>query len=234
MRMDWLAWTTGLLPVAGVAACAYLSMRLGLIPSCNPLLDGCTSISATGRTFPADLLFRAFILPTAVFTGLFWFAAWYWLRRLGAAPGAALHFVPACGLLAAIFLVVYVSFLGTDGDVYRFMRRFGVFHYFAFTYLAQLLMVRAMYRLPAVPIPERRWMLLLCSGMLVIGMAAILLDLARWDTTRIDNIIEWNGSLLLMAVFWLCAVAWRRTRYRLVPETRRPGARGGTRFPRHR
>lgn len=220
MRMDWLAWTTGLLPIAGTAACAYVSMRLGLVPSCNPLLDGCTSISATGRHFPADMLFRAVMLPAAVFTALFWFAAWNWLKRLGAAPGAALHAVPAFGVLAGVFLVVYVSFLGTDGDVYRFLRRFGVFHFFAFTYLAQLLMLRALYRLPGTRIPERRWMLLLCTGMLVIGMAAVFLDLAQWDTSRLDNIIEWNGSLLLMAVIWLTAIAWRRTRYRLVPEVR--------------
>lgn len=223
MHLHWLAWITGLLPFAGTAASAWIAMNLGLVPSCNPFWDGCTSISATGRHFPASLVFRAALLPAAAFTALFWLAAWRWLRQLGAPSRAAVHAVPVIGCLGAVALVIYVSFLGTDSEVYGFLRRFGVIHYFTLNYLAQLLVVRALYRLPGRPIPERRWMLLLCTGMLVIGLAAILLDLARFDTSRIDNVIEWNGALLLMALFWLCASAWRRTRYRFVTEVRRRG-----------
>lgn len=220
MRMGWLAWISGLLPITGTAASGIIAMQLGLVPACNPFLEGCTSISATGREFPASLAFRATMLPAAAFMAMFWVAAWHWLRRLGAPSSITLHAIPAAGLVAALFLIVYVTFLGTQSEVYSFMRRFGVIHFFAFTYLAQLLIVRVLYRLPGPSLPERRWMLGFCAALLALGLASILVDLTHWDTNEVENVLEWNGALLLMAMFPLCALAWRRTDFRLTPQTR--------------
>ena len=44
------------------------------------------------------------------------------------------------GVTGALFMVLYVVFLGTDGTAYEFMRRYGVTVYFSFTALAQLLL----------------------------------------------------------------------------------------------
>lgn len=213
--LGWLAWLTGLLPILGVTASAYIAMSQGLVPACNPFLEGCTSVSATGRQFPASLAFRAALLPAAALTALFWLACWHWLRHLGSPGGLGVHLIPLAGLLAGVFLVVYVSFLGTESDIYSFMRRFGVIHYFSMTFLGQLLVTRAVYRLPGPPLGPRRMMLALCTAMLVLGLASILVDLAAWDTDAVENIMEWNGALLMMFFFPTVAWAWQRTGFRL-------------------
>lgn len=223
MRIGWLAWLTGVLPVAGVTTSAYIAMSGGLVPACNPFLEGCTSISATGRYFPASLAFRAALLPAAALTALFWLAAWRWLRALGAPGGPGLHVIPVTGVLAGLFLVLYVSFLGTDTDTYSFLRRFGVIHYFSMTLLSQLLLTRALYRLPGSAPGPRRVMLALCGMMLVLGLASVLIDLAERDTNAVENIMEWNGALLMMAFFPAVARAWRRTGFRLRFETGQAG-----------
>lgn len=215
MRMGWIAWATGLLPVAGVAVSAWIAMDQGLVPACNPFVEGCTSISATGRHFPADLAFRAALLPAAGLTAVFWLVCWQWLRSLGAPGGPGLHAIPVTGVLAALFLVVYVTFLGTQTEIYSFLRRFGVIHYFSMTYLSQLLATRALYRLPGVPVPARRSMLGLCLALLVLGLASILIDLVRWDTNAVENAMEWNGALLMMAFFPAAARGWRQSGFRL-------------------
>lgn len=219
MRIDWLAWLTGLLPVIGVVVSTWIAMSHGLVPACNPLLEGCTSISATGRYFPASLAFRAAVLPTAALTVLFWLASWQWLKSIRAPGRLAINIIPVTGTLAAIFLVIYVSFLGTDGDVYRFMRRFGVIHYFSMTYLSQLLLTRGLYHHPKAPLGPRRLMVGLCAAMLGLGLVAILVDLAAWDTNPVENVMEWNGGLLMMAFFPATAWAWQRTGFRLRVQT---------------
>lgn len=219
MRIGWLAWLTGLLPTAGVVASAWISMSQGLVPTCNPLLEGCTSISATGRYFPASLAFRAALLPAAALTVLFWLAGWRWLQVLGAPGRFAVNVIPVTGTLAAVFLVVYVSFLGTDGDFYSFMRRFGVIHYFSLTYLSQLLLTRGLYHYPGAPTGPCRLMVGLCAAMLVLGLIAVLVDLVAWDTNPVENVMEWNGALLMMLFFPVVAWAWRRTGFRFRPET---------------
>lgn len=224
MRIGWLAWLTGLLPVIGVVASSWIAMSQGLVPACNPLLEGCTSVSATGRYFPASLAFRAAVLPTAALTVLFWLASWRWLQAIGAPGRLAIHIIPVTGLLAAVFLVVYVSFLGTEGEIYRFLRRFGVIHYFSMTYLSQLLLTRGLYHHPKAPLGPCRLMVGLCTAMLGLGLASVLIDLANWDTNAVENIMEWNGGLLMMAYFPAVAWAWRRTGFRLQFDTG-PGVR---------
>lgn len=221
--LGWLAWLTGLLPIIGVVASASISMGHGLVPTCNPLFEGCASISATGRYFPASLAFRAAVLPTAALTILFWLAAWRWLRAIEAPGRFAIHVIPVTGVLAAVFLVVYVSFLGTEGDVYDFMRRFGVIHYFSMTYLSQLLVTRGLYHHPEAPLGPCRLMVGLCAAMLVLGLIAILVDLVAWDTNPVENVMEWNGGLLMMAFFPATAWAWQRTGFRLRVQTGRGG-----------
>lgn len=219
IRIGWLAWLTGLLPIAGVTASAAIAMAQGLVPACNPFLEGCSSISATGRQFPASLAFRAALLPAAALTALFWLACWQWLRSLGTPGSVGLHAIPFAGLLAGAFLVVYVSFLGTDTETYGFLRRFGVIHYFSMTLLSQLLLTRAVHRLPDAPDGPRRVMLALCAAMLALGLASVLIDLVRWDTNAVENVMEWNGALLMMFFFPTVAWAWRRTGFRLRIET---------------
>jgi hypothetical protein len=116
--------------------------------------------------------------------------------------------LPWLGLVAGVFLLLYGTFLGTEGDIYRLLRRYGVVIYFAATYLAQLMLQRALRSMPAHP--TRRGMLGVCVGMLALGIVstvvtAVVVDPALKD--RWENVLEWNlGALLTL---WFALLAWR-------------------------
>src|SRR5690606_26929280 len=115
----------------------WLSIRDGWIEGCVPYLEGCTSISRAARHGLGNHVFRLMVLPCAALVGLHWWLAARWLGRGGA--------VAWLGAVAALALAVYATFLGTDGEAYRFMRRYGVVCFFGFGYLAQLGFLRGLH-----------------------------------------------------------------------------------------
>ena len=46
-------------PIVVVHVCYLLSAHYGYVDKCNPYIEGCTSISATGRHGPSYFLFKA-------------------------------------------------------------------------------------------------------------------------------------------------------------------------------
>ncbi|MCC5867913.1 MAG: hypothetical protein JJU27_05325 [Gammaproteobacteria bacterium] len=210
-----------LLPAIGANLSMWLSQSLGLIPQCNVYLEGCASISAAGRYEPVIFFFRATMIATAVLMMLFWRLSCCWLAELGERSRTRLVVIEVIGYVAGIFLILYSTFLGTEGDAYRLMRRYGVTVFFAFSYLAQLLITGVLWhRLRAGLAPPSAWvlrlMVALCALMLLGGLASI--PAAEWalDRSAANNIIEWNLSGLLMAWFLLVWLAWRQTAFHVV------------------
>src|SRR4051794_3390233 len=125
----WSAWPlpllAGLLPLVGTVLAYSLSVRLGIVEACNPFLDGCTSISRAARHDLPNYLFRALVLPAAALQAISWLLCAAWLREVGAGATWKLRTLPLLGLAAAVFLVLYGTFLGTEGQAYRWMRRYG-------------------------------------------------------------------------------------------------------------
>ncbi len=204
-----LALACALLPVLAVHLAWWLSIADGHIPFCIPYLEGCTSISRAARHGLGNHLFRAIMLPTAMLQILLWLSVRQWLaaRHPDARAGSIL---PWLGLVAGVFLILYGTFLGTEGDVYRLLRRYGVVMYFAATFVAQLALQRALRQMPAHP--STRGMLGVCVGMLALGIisttvTAVVLDPVVKD--RWENVLEWNLGALLTLWFGLLAWRWR-------------------------
>lgn len=196
-----------LLPVLAVHLAWWLSVRDGYVPGCLPYLDGCTSISRAARHGLGNEVFRFVMLPCATLQALLWFAAGRWFRRRGWRGAAVL---PWLGLTAALFLMLYATFLGTEGEVYRLLRRYGVTVYFGATFLAQALVLRALH-------PGARGMLVVCAGMLLLGVASTVASATVTDPgfkDRVENFLEWHLGVLLTAWFLLLAGKWRRERLR--------------------
>ena len=57
MLIRGLPLITALAPLLGINIAYWMGVEYGNLPSCNPYLDGCTSISSTGRYPPGDRLF---------------------------------------------------------------------------------------------------------------------------------------------------------------------------------
>ncbi|MCP5289430.1 MAG: hypothetical protein H6931_09975 [Burkholderiaceae bacterium] len=223
-----LPLVAGLLPALASLLALWLSMHAGLVPACNPFVDGCTSISRAARHELPNHLFRALVLPAAALQALTWLLVARWLRAEGERGSAAMA---ALGLVAGAALVLYGSFLGTDGAAYRLLRHYGTAGYFGFTCLAMLLAGRAMERLARqgrVHLGRLLPHALSVLFVLLVGLG-VFNALAGWWIEdplkdRVQNVSEWWGSLMLTLVFVVLAVAWRRAGLRVVVAASRQDA----------
>jgi hypothetical protein len=215
MLIRWLPLVAGVLPFIGVHVCYAIAVQSGFLPACNPYVDGCTSISATGRYPPANLLFRAVELPFAALLVFTWYFSVEWLHTIRPTLGKSARFaILLSGTVGALALIVYVTFLGTQEPFYGFMRRFGIYFYFLGTVLAQLFTalslrsgrVAVLGRLPDV-------LLWLCLSPFALGILNLVqkevLPYATADA--LENSIEWVASILMQAYFVVLYLAWRRT-----------------------
>lgn len=228
-RPLWLIpLVAGSLPAAAGLVAFYLSVRLDLIPLCNPFVDGCVSISRAARHELPNHIFRALVLPAAVLQALTWLLSAAWLKGLGADASASLRALPLLGLLAGIFLVLYGTFLGTDGEAYRWMRRYGVVFYFGLTCICMIISAGQLFRLAqagwiAPRLRFDRVLVGLCFLLLALGLASAFSPLYTPDEQaqdRIGNALEWNGALIFTVFFVSLAWLWHASRFsaRLITE----------------
>jgi len=216
-----LPLVAGALPAVASLTALWFSIELGLIPPCNPLLDGCVSISRAGRHDLPNHIFRALVLPAAVLQGMTWMLCAAWLRGMDTETRRLLRILPWLGVLAALFLILYGTFLGTDGQAYRWMRHYGVIFYFGFTYLCMVISSGALWRLAhagLMALPARLDLLLpgLCAITLAVGLAQAFVPqfLDSEDLQdRVGNIFEWYAALSFTLYFLALAWLWRRTRF---------------------
>jgi len=222
LSLGWLAFWTGFLPLL-VVNLAYLGSALGgNIPLCFPYLQGCTSISAAGRYGLSYFFFKAGMIPAAVLLAAFWLACRHWLLALGAQDGRLVRAMVVVGCTSAAFLILYSVFLGSKGDFYNLMRRYGVTVYFSFSYLAQLMLLSRMRQLGKagqLELPDYilRGKLALAIGLLALGLGSIPISNFVVDKNRPENAVEWMFSLLMVSYYLLTWRAWRHTGFRIRP-----------------
>ncbi len=221
MNLRNIALLAAVLPFLAVHLTWLVAAGNGLVEWCNPYIDSCTSISATGRHPPASYLFRATMLPAAAVLALYWWCNYCWLRWLQPPGGRdrGLRWMLALGLLACLGLVLYVTVLGEAGDAWRFQRRAGTVLFFSFTFLAQFLL-SVQLRALAPQLPGVQWlargMWWVCCLLLALGILTVVLQ--AWDGVWYDSVedaFEWVLSLLLQANFLLGYLVWRRANWRL-------------------
>lgn len=221
MILRILPIVVGLLPIVTVFTCYSIAIDTAGLPVCNPFLDGCTSVSATGRHPPASYLFRAAMLPQSILLSAYWVFNVAWLRALQRAAGVPGHSGPTIGVIGvtgSLFLILYVTFLGTEQPFYEFMRRYGVYMYFALNVVAQLILAYKV--LPRA----REWpgtrLLRLVQVQLVLGWVPFALGVLNLvlkavleESGPAENRIEWIFAIQMQAYFVLTYFCWRETRF---------------------
>lgn len=237
MNLRIIALLAAVLPFISVHLTWLVAAGHGLVEWCNPYLDSCTSISATGRHPPASYVFRATMLPAAVVLAVYWWCNYSWLRWLQPAGESvrSLRWMLVLGLLACLGLVLYVTVLGESGVGWRFQRRAGTVLFFSFTFLSQLLFsaqLRALgSQLPRVQ-ALARLMWWVCCLLLALGVVTVFLQ--AWDDAfykSVEDAFEWVLSLLIQANFLLGYLVWRRVDWQLQfvqpePAPHAPGKQG--------
>ncbi len=212
-----LALLAGLVPAVAALLALAISVQQQWVPGCNPFVDGCTSISRAARHGLANHVFRALMLPAATLQGLVWLLAAHWLQgELG--PRRGLRWMAVLGVLAAAALVLYATFLGTEGAAYRLLRQYGTVLYFGNTCLCMLLLGQAVQGLQGLP----RWLVrshvALACMLVALGVAnAIVAALLSPDwKARTENVTEWWGALIFVLCFCALAAMWLRCGLRAV------------------
>ena len=206
MFIRGLPLITAIVPFLGINIAYWIGVEYGNLPSCNPYLDGCTSISATGRYPPGDRLFRAVMLPHSAWLVLTWYFAAHWLRSVK--PGTrADTTILISGVVGAIALIIYISYLASNDPFYEIMRRYGIYFYFLGTAIAQMGLTLSLQRSPL----QRAmfWVIVTPFGLGLLNFAqkAVLSPLNNFE-----NRIEWISTMLMQVWFVLLYLVWRRSR----------------------
>lgn len=204
-------------PVLAAHLAYVISIDGGHVPACIPYIEGCTSISRAARHGLGNHLFRLLMLPSALLLALHWWSARAWLRQMHAAPRAGRSLVWLGGF-AGLALAVYVAFLGTDGETYRWLRRHGAQLYFASAYLAQLVFLHRYRQTPGHLRGVAGGMLAIAVAMLLLGIGYTAAANAGTDEAlkdRMENLLEWHIGVLLTLWYLLQTLAWRRSEFAL-------------------
>ncbi len=196
----------------GMLAAYSASAWGGHVPDCIPHLAGCASISASGRHGAGFFIFKAAMIPAAAFYAVYWLLCDHWLRTCADAPARWRRVMLAVGLVGAAAFVLYATFLGSDGDSYRAMRRYGTVVFFGFTYLAQLLLL---YRARALfgDTPLVRAKVILCLAMLAEGLVLGALTYFVANDAWLENLTEWHVASALAFYPFLTWLMWRKTSF---------------------
>lgn len=213
----------GIAPVAGITLAYWLGVNNDVLPSCIPYVNGCTSVSATGRYMPGSLLFRAVMLPQSILLVVVWYLSAHWLRAIAPSTKAA-GAIMLSGFIGALCLVLYVTFLGTKAPFYELMRRFGIYLYFLGTAAAQLTLAIALFgHAKHNTLRSLKWiavaMLSLCGLPFVLGVLNLVLKAVLEDADTAENRIEWISALLMQGYFVVLYLAWRRTGFSVAVRT---------------
>lgn len=203
-----LPFLAGVMPLVAMFGALWLGIANGVLPDCNPLIDGCRSISATGRQPPGSFLFRIIMLPQAVLLWFVWYFATRWLVLVLPETGrATMRTILIAGFVNAFGLAVYVTFLGTSEPIYEFMRRYGIY----FTYLggavAQIAIAIALLRSSFDRIAKI--MLAMCASVFVLGILNLVLKAVLDDADAAENRIEWLATILIQLWFLVLWRCWR-------------------------
>jgi hypothetical protein len=213
-----------LVPFAAAHLAYAVSIEAGHVPACVPYLEGCTSISRAARNGLGNHLFRLLMLPSALLLALHWLSVRSWLRLHHPDPHAGrslLWLAPFAG----IALATYVAFLGTDGDIYRWLRRNGAQLYFASVYIAQLVFLHRYRQMLAQRDSDDRIGKRIAAGMLAINLIMLALGVSYTGVAnafadddlkdRMENLLEWHIGLLMTGWYLLQAAVWRRSRFHI-------------------
>ncbi|KAB8172107.1 hypothetical protein FKV24_015560 [Lysobacter maris] len=212
----WLPLLCALLPLVAGHVALWLSVRDGLVPACVPYIDGCVSISRAARHGVGNGLFKALMLPAAGLQALFWWRARRWLQLRGGRDPAEIAWL---GIVAGAFLALYTSALGSEGEIYGLLRRYGITAYFGGTFLALMALLRRMSH-DREDAPGFAALRRVAVGMLAVGLTSVAVTATLADPMareRWENRLEWILGLWLTAMFLVFAWQWWRERRHAVP-----------------
>ena len=177
---------------------------------CIPHIEGCTSISRTGRSGTSFYIFKFSMIPVACFTFVYWLDMARW-NKITAPTLRVLDILPSVlGCLGAIALLFQMAFLGIDCGVCRTIRSNSTSLFFLLTFAAQWL---AWIRIRKKS--KQLWVvilyLILCLFLSVELVLFITIPILVENSRELENAIAWRASYLISLAPAVSAFCWRQT-----------------------
>ena len=198
---------------------AYENNSSGFASIKNPYFYGEVSISRTARYFPATLIFKPFIILSAIFLFLYWknnlnlFNELKNNNVLNRFSKSFFYF----GVLSCVFLILHASLLGLDFDSKLFgkIRRLIIILFILFELSAQILLTRNLYKFRRELKKHIRSFIILVKITFVImalSGTAIVFAFLVWGnlSTEVKHIFEWNYFSILLIYYLLSRLLWKR------------------------
>jgi hypothetical protein len=206
-----------LLSFFGVAISLWLSRSFELVPQCRVFIDGCISISASGRQEPAVFVFRATIIPTGMLLILTWWLNVQWLKLLGLRRRLSIALLHLLGTASPILLICYIALIGSAGELDHQIRQAVITSYFPATLLAKIILALALIRLNVDGLkPWLAWtMLAIAVVVLALAAGSVLVSALLDDPSVVHNLSQWHGTTAFAAWYLLLALAWSKTGFGL-------------------
>ncbi|MCS5544110.1 MAG: hypothetical protein NZ767_04840 [SAR86 cluster bacterium] len=216
MRLWYLPLSIGLLAIFSGNLTFLLAVNEGFIETCFPYFEGCSSISKAGRKGLAAIFFKLTIIPVMTLLSVYWVITYNLIRNtygINKIQGKIMLFF---GIIGSFFGIIYTSFLGSEGDIYQLLRRFGIYFFFLGTYLGQILETNLIGNIEATKLSfypkTMRFITFFIGCIILISMPVYgFFDEDDW----LENILEWNITLLIFLYFILSSLFWRIGKLRL-------------------
>ena len=184
----------------------------------NPYLYGEVSISRTARYFPANIIFKVFIISSAIFLFFYWKNNLRILNYLQnkkiISTFSKIFFI--FGVLSCIFLILHAAFLGLDFDSKLFskVRRFIIIFFILFEILAQFYLAKNLFqcreKLKKYIHPFVLKLKITFVAIVIIVTLLSLFILALTDpSSSFKHILEWNYFSFLLIYYLLSTLLWR-------------------------
>jgi len=180
-----------------------------------PYLDGSLSISRASRTFPQYLIFKPFMIVTAILLCFYWYKnniLINYFKNTGFRNNNFMIF----GILSALFLMVHSILLGleTDIKIFKFLRRVVLVSFIIFEIIAQSLLVLNFYKLktklknffnPNI----LKLKILLVSLLIFVAIISVPLLIVNGNI-HFKHGLEWNYFIGVILFYLLTSFFWKK------------------------
>jgi len=206
--LRYLPFYGALLPLLTFNVCYLVAAVLDHVPICIPYLEGCTSVSSTGRAAPESLIFKAGMFLSAAVLGLLWLRTSTFLRANGVTL-FRVNVLRATATLAVVSLVIYAATLGMQEAEYRALRRIGI-NGFALGNMLTSIIFLVLYRPLRTSATDTafRWLVGVCIGLPLLGVFAEIAKSLGLPRRPVNNAAAWNASLLIAAYYAAFTRIW--------------------------
>ncbi|MGI9220134.1 MAG: hypothetical protein ACR2QS_03755 [Woeseiaceae bacterium] len=207
-RLFYLALAVAVLPFVTFNLSYLIAVSQVHVPFCFTYLDGCTSVSSTGRQAPEMWVFKPGVLALAFCLALHWHYSAETLSKHGVRAARA-RTLRTLALVSVMALTIYAVTLGLPDEQFGKLRRVGT-HGFAFSsWLTQIAFV-VFYRPVRIEATRAayRWLVLATAALLVVGIASETAKAMGWPRKVTNNIAAWNAFLMMTAYYLVLARIW--------------------------